>query len=470
MPRINFCDQTDEARSLNVNASKTVNMFVDFDITNKRPILYGSPGLLRIATASGFPCRGLKVVSKDETIMYALFGPDFYRIYLNGSLEKIGSIASTQGIVYMPDNGLQVLIVDGSAIGYIYTIATNALTEIDTATYPGGVTATFLDGFFISNDPNSNQMRSSNPYEGLIWDALDVAKAEGDPDNLLVVLSDYHQLLAFGRIATEIWYDNANLNFPLSRVEGAVIPYGVGAIHSVVSIGGSILLLARTTKGERVIVRTTGTQPTQVSTPAIDSILGTMRNVEDAEAFGYMQDGHPFYEITFPSADRTFVYDLKTDKWHERTTIDSDGISHRHAARGYAFFGGQHIVGDYRNGNLYQLRMDVYSDNSAKVQRIRRLMISGEVTAFIDVLSIDMETGIGATSEQGDDPKVSLRVSRDGGHTWGNEKTVSLGPLGNYRQRVQFHQLGRSRKGLVVEMLISDPIKIAITGASVNEF
>lgn len=55
------------------------------------------------------------------------------------------------------------------------------------------------------------------------------------------------------------------------------------------------------------------------------------------------------------------------------------------------------------------------------------------------------------------EPQVSLRWSNDGGHTFGNELFVGAGKIGEYKKRIIWRRLGRSRDR-VYEMNVSDPI------------
>jgi hypothetical protein len=57
---------------------------------------------------------------------------------------------------------------------------------------------------------------------------------------------------------------------------------------------------------------------------------------------------------------------------------------------------------------------------------------------------------------QGRDAEVMIRVSRDGGFTWGAERIVSAGVLGAYTQRLQAFQFGQARDW-VIEVSVSDP-------------
>ena len=64
-------------------------------------------------------------------------------------------------------------------------------------------------------------------------------------------------------------------------------------------------------------------------------------------------------------------------------------------------------------------------------------------------------------------PKVLLRWSDDGGHTWSNYYDREMGALGEYWTRVIWRRLGMTTKlrDRVYELSGSDPVKITLTGA-----
>jgi hypothetical protein len=68
------------------------------------------------------------------------------------------------------------------------------------------------------------------------------------------------------------------------------------------------------------------------------------------------------------------------------------------------------------------------------------------------------------------DPRVMLRWSDDGGHTWSNEHWASMGKLGEYGKRVIWRRLGMTTKlrDRVYEISGTDPVKIAIMGAELS--
>jgi hypothetical protein len=77
---------------------------------------------------------------------------------------------------------------------------------------------------------------------------------------------------------------------------------------------------------------------------------------------------------------------------------------------------------------------------------------------------LDLERGQARADGQGSDPMVLLRISRDGGQTWGEEIRMAAGALGAYTQRVIARRLGQARD-TVFEVVVSDPIAWALVGA-----
>jgi len=100
---------------------------------------------------------------------------------------------------------------------------------------------------------------------------------------------------------------------------------------------------------------------------------------------------------------------------------------------------------------------------------IRRLRRAPHVNAentrlFVRKFELDLERGQGLATGQGSDPIVLLRLSRDGGQTWGEEIRMQAGALGAYTQRVLARRLGHARD-TVFEVTVSDPIAWSLVGA-----
>lgn len=92
------------------------------------------------------------------------------------------------------------------------------------------------------------------------------------------------------------------------------------------------------------------------------------------------------------------------------------------------------------------------------IRRLRRSphVFSDNKRVFLSRLEPYLRTGIGTTSGPGIDALVMLRVSRDGGNTYGTERMISAGELGNYVTRLQGYRFGQARDW-VIELTVSDP-------------
>lgn len=118
-------------------------------------------------------------------------------------------------------------------------------------------------------------------------------------------------------------------------------------------------------------------------------------------------------------------------------------------------------------GKIYHISPD-YSDDGPGcfIRRLRRAPhISQEQTwIFHKWIQIDLEVGLGTDIGNGSDPQGILRYSNDGGKSWSNDRTGSVGKVGDYKKRVRFRRLGRSRDR-VYEWITSDPIPYRIIDA-----
>jgi hypothetical protein len=174
-------------------------------------------------------------------------------------------------------------------------------------------------------------------------------------------------------------------------------------------------------------------------------------------------------------------------------------------------FNDEIVVGDYENGNIYAFDLNIYADNNdiQKWLRSWRALPTGANNlrrTAQHALQLDCETGVGLDTlpnvidqteseqlvgalltEAGDRliaedgnvlyatvsqlitmiPRVMLRWSDDGGHTWSNEHWKSMGRIGQYGFRTIWRRLGMTLKirDRVYEVSGTDPVKISVMGA-----
>lgn len=460
------------ARSINAADSRMINLYPEATPAPEGKdagYLNRAPGLRKLATIGTGPIRGMWQYGNYG---YVVSGARLYRVDTSWNSVAIGAIAGT-GPVSMVDNGIQLFIA-ANPEGYIYNNLTDQFAEITDPDFPGAVMVGYLDGYFTFQEPNSQRFWVTQLLDGTSIDPLDFASAEGMPDNLISLFVDHREVWLFGTQSVEVWYDAGNTGFPFSRIQGAVNELGCAATYSVAKMDNSLFWLGSDARGHGMIYRANGYTGTRISTHAVEIAIQTYEVINDAIGFTYQQDGHSFYVLTFPTAQKTWVYDAATGAWHERAGF-ANGQFIRQRANCQMFFNEEVIVGDFQNGKIYAYDLEVFADDILPQKWLRswRALPTGtnnlKRTAQHS-LQIDCETGVGLNNGQGQDPQIMLRWSDDGGHTWSNEHWMSIGRIGAYFVRAIRRRLGMTNKlrDRVYEISGTDPVKIAIMAAELN--
>ena len=458
-------------RSVNAAANRMVNLYPEIIPEGGKEAAYlqRCPGLKLLVAVGDGPIRGLYT---HNDILYVISGTGFYKVDSSLVVTLIGSVTGS-GPVSMADNGTQLFIACNPD-GFIYNFATLAFGQITDVDFPGAVTVGYLDGYFVFNEPNSQRIWITSLLDGLSIDPLDFASAEGAPDDVVAIIVDHREVWLFGENSVEVWYNAGDIDFPLARIQGAFNEIGCIAPYSVAKMDNSVFWLGADARGTGIVYRAQGYQGQRISTHAIEYAIQNYADPTDALAYTYQQDGHTFYVLIFPSANATWVYDVATDTWHERAGFDN-GAFVRHRSNCQTNFLDKPTVGDYDNGNVYTFSLTEYKDNGAiqKWLRAWRALDTGQndlKRTTHHALQIDMESGVGLISGQGNDPQIMLRWSDDGGHTWSNYHQATIGKIGQFFFRVFFRRLGMTLKlrDRVYELSGTDPVKIAIMGAELT--
>ena len=460
------------ARSINAADNRMVNLFPEMTPDNGQTAAYlnRAPGLEFLQTVGTGPIRALWAHQTNGSDFYVVSGGEVYKLNsMTGAPTLLGTVSGT-GPVSIADNGTQIFFACNPD-GFIYNEVTNVFAQITDPDFPGAVTVGYLDGYFVFNEPNSQRVWVTALLDGLSVDPLDFASAEGSPDGLVGLIVDHREAWLFGTDSVEVWYDAGLPDFPLTRIQGAFNEIGCVAAFSIAKLDNGLFWLGTDARGQGIVYRANGYTGTRISTHAIEYAIAQYGNISDAIAYTYQQEGHAFYVLTFPTGNATWVYDVSTQAWHERAGW-VNGVFTRHRSNCQCNFVGNTIVGDFENGNIYKLSLDVYADNGdiQKWLRSWRALPTGQNnlkrTAHHS-LQLNCESGVGLNDGQGSDPQAMLRWSDDGGHTWSSEHWATMGKIGAYYQRVFWRRLGMTLKlrDRVYEVSGTDPVKIAVMGA-----
>jgi hypothetical protein len=467
-----FIGPTYQLSSVDYECQRCINLYLEKDEigTGKdgEPMsLIGTPGLTLLATIGNGPIRGVWYTTTG--VLYVVSGNSLYSVTSAWAATLIGTLQTTSGPVGMADDGFYLVVVDGANGYYVDFTIPGTLTQITDPNWLGSDQVAFMDGYFIFKAPNSAEFYLSDPNAITFTAPANTAK-DGYPDQIVSFISVNRNLWLFGDQTTEVFFDSGAALNPFAYIPGTLMMYGSAATFGVAQIFNTVVWLGKDQSGSGVVYVANGYSPVRISTHAVELAFQSYSTISDAIAYSYQENGHQFYVINFPTASATWAYDFETQQWHERAYLSAGNLQ-RHRSNCYAYaFDSVHVVGDYANGNLYQMSSSVYTDNGAAIlrQRISPHISSDMNRVFHKSFQLDCETNIGLDgSGQGTNPQAMLQWSNDGGHTWSNEMWSTMCKIGNTTDRVIFRRLGQSRNR-VYKVSISDPIKVVMIGATLE--
>lgn len=370
----------------------------------------------------------------------------------------------------------QLLICSGTRV-FLYDLSTNTMTEISTS--PTGTAIQgpvsqigYTDGYFLALLKDSQVFQISGLLDGSSWNPLDKAQVSLYQDHIISMVVDHREIWFAGPKQTVGYFNTGDNNFPFSPISSAFIESGSAAQFGAVKADNTIYWIGADERGAGIVWRAQGYTPQRVSTHALETAWAGYERLDDAEGFSYQDQGHLFIVWQFPTANKTWVFDVASSQWHERAHLTAGA----HLAGCHAFINGKHLVGDRQSGNIYEMSTDFQDDAGTAIQRVRRAPYINTEDEWVPYTRfvLDMETGLGPQPPLLDglgnprEPQVSLRWSDDSGHKWSNYHTRGAGKAGEYRRRVKWTRLGHSRQR-VFEVSITDPIPVRITDAYINE-
>lgn len=452
-----------QARSVIASVQRCVNLYPEVNAEGAPfPMtLQLTPGLTQLIAGTDAPSRCTYTASNGQ--LYEVIGSTVYYTDSNWIRSFLGTIGSNSTPVSMSDNGLAILIVDGSINGYTIDLTTHAFAPVSgqAGAFYGADRVDFVDTFFLLNRPGTNQWYislSNVTFANLTgtispgataaaFDPLDIAAKSGNPDPIQGVIVMHREAWLIGTETTEVWYDAGNANFSFAELPGVFIEHGCCAKYSIAKQDLNTYWLSQDRQGRCMVFTGNQYAAKRISTHAIEQQIQQYPDPTDAIGFTYQQLGHTFYVLTFPSGNATWVYDAAEGLWHERTWTDGNGVEQRIRASSCASAYGSIVVGDRETGALYSWDLSAFTDNTSPIVRRRGFPLEeiGSQRVTWSRLVLDMDVGEIVNTLKSNEPMISLRYSDDRGKTWGNARTYGLGSTGEYNRSILFTQLGQSR-------------------------
>lgn len=436
---------------LPLGVQSSINYYLDLIGNEGRSssALRGCPGLVPEVTGLNGAIRGL---FEANDAGYVVAGTKLYKIDSVFGTTELGTIPGTDP-VYIIEGTTYILICD-RPIGYLkgYALIPNNVTFGYTYNKTTAAFAQVTDADFNSTTTTA-QFFISALEDFTTYDALDFDSANIKPDDLLGIFVVGTQALMVGKRSIEFWYYSGAADFPFAQQDGMTLNKGVKSYKSV-SVGDDTIFFL----GEDLSFYTLiGSRQLRISNSVIEEIVSRETNISQTEAFYHYWQGHKFYCVILPSG-RSLIFDhLLVENpniaWHERKTWNKS----RWRANSACYLNNKVIVGDYAQGRLYSLSGTTYTDDGEILEatRIGNFMHADNRKMKIPDFQITAYNGQGLVTSPDVDPLISLSISRDGGRTFSQERTRSLGKNGEYEKIIRWRNNGQTRTSMAFKTTIT---------------
>lgn len=420
-------------------------------------------------------------------------GPSYSRSSFQATLSSnpfaVGDTVYFSSVAGVPGlNGLSLIInyingntiqgAAGTSLGVAPAALTSTTGQVSTAAtgqITTGLAGTpymvdFMDGYFVLLLKDSTMFQTSNLEDGSTWDPSFIYQTNEYAGNAVTMISNFREFWVFGSKKALPYYDSGDLLTPMQPVPGAFVEHGCNAPWSVARLDNSIFWLGSDERGRNVAWRSQGYTPVRVSNHGVEAIWQSYPTLSDCIAYTTSKKGHGWWHLYFPSVGHSWRYDTTTGMWHEVGTLHPNGSFTNHRSRIHVYAFEKNLVGDTSTGMVYELSDTAVTDDlpdlpQNPIRRARRAphVINEHEWIFHHRLRVLLEAGLGPTPPlldgegQPREPQVMLRWSDDGGHTWSMEYLCGAGFAGQFRRRVEWRRLGRSRDR-IYEISTTDPI------------
>jgi len=352
--------------------------------------------------------------------------------------------------------GTNIYAATGGRIGEFPSSGTG--TYIADAQAPTSVRfVAVINKVLVGLNDNSERFDYADSITPTVWSGL-YATVESQPDLVKAMLSANNYLYFFGQDTIEAWRDDGTT---FVRESQGVLDRGCLARYSVCNINGVFYWLDNSYE----VSRLNGFSPQVVSNPALSRYIRSFSTVADALGDYLAIEGRHFYVLSFPTEQKTLVYDILLNQWYEWSYWDNLISEHKQfrascivSAPGW----NKTLIGDRSNGIIYT--MEGTTDNGETI----RTVVQSDVTdrgapsknKFCYELILNFKRSDTSTT-----PKImSIQWRDDGEAQWSNSVEVELEAIGSTQIIARVQRLG-SYKTRQWRFIMSDDTQSTLVSA-----
>lgn len=463
---VNVTGPSYQSRSRPLSSQITQNWYQQFNEAGKdKYVLLPFPGLKVLGNKEGID-RGFHRMAET---LYQVKGTSLYSIDKFGTHTLKGDIPGI-GRAIIADDGINMFIVADLKV-WQYSTDTDLIIEVTDVNITGAKSVDFFNNQFIYTFDKFSTI--SNVGDGSAANGLNIIGEETLPDNLVRDYVYDEVIYRMGVRSIVGWYNSGVGSPPIEKLQGRLFTIGLGAINSVAETDQYFYWLG----DDFCIYRASSGREEKISTDAISNEVASYIKTDDAIGNTFTFEGQNFYQITFPSGNKTFVISesLGANGWFELSSgVNSPLSSSKYQGTSFISAYGKNYVADVDNGSVYCLCLDTYTNNGLPLQRIRTTQsVNGSLAGAngkrvqMSEMNILMETGTGLLSGQGDDPRIMIEYSDDGGNTWNAGSWPRIGRLGEFVLQVKWYNLG-SFYDRIFRISTSDPVNYSVYSATID--
>lgn len=463
---VNVTGPSYQSRSRPLSSQVTQNWYQQFNEGGKdKYVLLPFPGLKLLDNVAGID-RGLHRMAE---VLYQIKGVSLYSIDKLGNHTRLGEIPGT-GRAIVADDGINMFIVTDLKV-WKYSTDDEEITEVVDVNITGAKSVDFFNNQFIYTFDKFSTV--SNVGDGATANGLNIIGEETLPDALVRDYVYDEVIYRMGVRSIVGWYNSGVGSPPIEKLQGRIFTIGLAAINSVAETDQAFYWLG----DDHSIYRASAGREEKISTDAISNEIQKYADISDAIGNTFTFEGQNFYQITFPSGSKTFVINesLGVNGWFELSSgVNSPLVSNKYQGTTFLNAYGQTFVADVDNGGVYKLDLDTFTNNDEPLQRIRVTQsVNGDLAGAkgkriqMSALKLIMETGVGLIDGQGDNPRIMVEYSDDGGHTWNAGTWPRVGRLGEFTLQVEWFNLG-SFYDRIFRISTTDPVNYSIYSATID--
>ena len=403
--------------------------------------------------------------SSNGNIMVVVMGSAVYAVNSNLVATFVGELESSVGDVFIAENNAnQVAIADESFV-YVYNYKTQTFLQSSPLQSPpaGYFFGPFIRPGYISfhlgrlivADIDSQNWWLSGINDATQWSLTDVnniayvGAISLKPDTVQAVVpvpGAANNIAVFGHTVLEMWQFTGNALFPYQRNSTFNVDYGCLNASSIAALDFNIVWLSSNEQSGATVMRISGagSREESISTDGIDFKLANITDPTNCTGFLMRQDGHLLYQFTFPTDNLSYVYDFDTKLFFNV----SDENQNYHIARNVVFYNNDYYFASLNDTNLYSFGTQ-YSNlqySATEIYQMPRIRICPPLRLPSQRMFICKSIGFTIENGQPNDDNtecIDLRLSRDGGDSFGSAIRYYMNATGNRKSRLIFQSLGQ---------------------------